>query len=275
MSGGFQQSKAKDSNGNILGMTWPQINSIQNAVLLEDFLVTASAVGGPFCRCSIPGLGSVDNGDIPAPLPLVYVPFMALGFNLKKGANVLIQYDDDDPRYPYLWQTWPIDSTLKPFPIPTQNSPQPASGSNPNLTFPSASTDDYAFNILGNNLIVASNDGYTCTVFIDPASGNTQAYYYSPAGMILFSPQGSVGIQAATKFDIAVGPNLYEFKSDGTFTVTSPSYVSGPLLKMDASGNLLVAGEVTANANLVPTHLSTHKHPSAPTGPPSPPIPGT
>ena len=275
----LQKSKAVDSNGNVLGENYPETNGVQTAVLLEDFLITAAAVGGPFCRCSFPDLGMIDSGSTPSPIPLVYVPFLALGYSLQKGDTILVKFDFDDPRFPYFWYQDPNAAGAVLFPVPTTDAPQPASGgSNPSLTFPSQSTDDYTFNILGNGLIVASNAAYTCIVFTDSGSGNQQAYYFSKTGMILFSPQGSVGIQAATEFDIVVGPNKYVFKSDGTFTVTSQA---GTLLKLDASGNLVIMGkvtaglEVTANSSGVSTTLSAHMHPTAGVGPPSKPIPGT
>jgi phage baseplate assembly protein V len=45
--------------------------------------------------------------------------------------------------------------------------------------------------------------------------------------------------------------------------------------KIDATGNVTADGEVTARATSTNVKLSTHMHPTAATGPPSPPTPGT
>lgn len=78
--------------------------------------------------------------------------------------------------------------------------------------------------------------------------------------------------------------NEFWLKGDGSFVYTdikngkSLEFKDGKL-NVDgdivATGSVSADGEVTANASATPTKLSTHKHPTAGNGPPSPPIPGT
>lgn len=53
---------------------------------------------------------------------------------------------------------------------------------------------------------------------------------------------------------------------------TPDAEIKGPL---KVTGNISANGEVTARATSLNVSLSTHNHPTAPTGPVSPPTPGT
>lgn len=55
-------------------------------------------------------------------------------------------------------------------------------------------------------------------------------------------------------------------KVDGNLEVTG---------SIEADGGMSAGGEVTARAGTAPVSLSTHMHPTAASGPPSPPTPGT
>lgn len=202
---------------------FPELTGVTEFILSEDFLVTAAATGGPFCRGTSEALGWTTKD-----IPLIYVPFMALGYALKKGKKVLVKFSQDDIRYPYLWfqspDAWDSNTTsgyLANFPVPTASAPAPDSSLSPSLVFPDQSESaDYSFNILGNGLIVASNENYTAIVFTDPAGGsNQQAFYFTKDGMTLYSPAGKIGFQGSTMTAV-VGPATLDVDKDGNINVT-------------------------------------------------------
>lgn len=78
----------------------------------------------------------------------------------------------------------------------------------------------------------------------------------------------------STKLALDIDPS-------GNMTVTTPGTVSFNGLTIDANGNLVSPGTVTGQTQVVAgmggnaVHLTTHKHPTAATGAPSAPTPGT
>ena len=169
-------TKAADQYNELTGVTF--------GTLAEDFLVTARIVGKPYCKVKIPNLGWTGDN-----YPLVYVPFLALGFSLKAGDPVGVKFSQDDLRFPYLWTQDPnTEDGATPFPIPAENAPVGSSG---NVVFPSQSTDEYTFNILSSGLITASNGVYDCIRF-----GN-QVQFFSADGMVLYSKDGDIGIKTS------------------------------------------------------------------------------
>ena len=164
-----------------IDLKYPELTGVSEAILLEDFMVTARALGGPYCRAKIPSLGW-NTGRFPA----IYVPFQALTFALKKGDTVLVKFQQDDIRYPYVWFQ-PTTGSSVPYPTPTDDCPQPGTK---DVAFPSQDKHDYSFQVLGNGLIVASNEAYACVRF------GTTAQYFWADGQTMYS-EGNLAFQGA------------------------------------------------------------------------------
>lgn len=117
------------------------------------------------------------------------------------------------------------------------------------------------------------------TVLIDPAgnttfSGATGAAFTAVYGgtTVLIDKSGSVSITGASGSNFTANFNggLIALDSSGNFTIAAPN------VTLDSSGNLSVNGEVKAYANTAGSvGLATHLTPSAPSGNPAPPTPGT
>lgn len=165
-----------------------EYTGVSYGTLAEDFMATAAAVKQPFCRVEIPSLGWSAKSDN---LPLVYVPFQALAFALKKGASVAVKFSQDDLRFPYLWK-YDFDATgATPFPAPTANSPQPSSGA---VAFPPQSVDEYSFQVLAGGLLAASNGTYDCI-----RKGDSVVYFWS-GGISVYAKTGAIGLRTASGY---------------------------------------------------------------------------
>lgn len=223
---------------------YEETTGVCEGVLTEDFMVTARAVGKPYCSVAVPDLGWSDKSG--NPFPLTFVPFQALAYGLKAGDKVRIAFRQNDTRYPYLW------NQETPAPIPEDDSPQPGSSI---VSFPSQSQDEYTFMILGPGLIVASNDTYGCIRFGD------QAQYFSGSGIALYSDNGKIGFHAQTEVDIQVGANVkIKVTAGGALTIEGVTSTT-------LDGDLNVKGEVAAKFGLpAVVHLSTHAHLGVQTG---------
>ncbi len=117
------------------------------------------------------------------------------------------------------------------------------------------------------------------TALIDPAgnttfSGATGASFTAVYGgtTVFIDKSGNVSITGASGSNFTANFNggLIALDSSGNFTIAAPN------VTLDSSGNLSVNGEVKAYANTAGSvGLATHLTPSAPSGNPAPPTPGT
>ena len=117
------------------------------------------------------------------------------------------------------------------------------------------------------------------TALIDPAgnttfSGASGAAFTAVYGgsTVLIDKSGNVSITGASgsSFSATFNGGSLAIDSSGNVTIAAPNAT------LDASGNLSVNGEVKAYANTAGSvGLATHLTPSAPSGNPAPPTPGT
>lgn len=85
---------------------------------------------------------------------------------------------------------------------------------------------------------------------------------------------GEVAIYSHTGDRIVLkNGNIIEIAASSSIEINCPKVtISGDL---SVKGSIASESEVVANSMTLPIHLTTHKHPTAATGSPSPPIPGS
>lgn len=98
------------------------------------------------------------------------------------------------------------------------------------------------------------------------------ALYNQLTGSYVYAKEGGEVVIKASKVSILVGSTTVTIE-DGTVTIdAAETTITGNL---QVNGNISADGEITADAAGSGVTATGHEHPTAATGPPSPPTPGT
>ena len=125
------------------------------------------------------------------------------------------------------------------------------------------------------------NEHVACILDDDAESGVILGAVYSAASQpvitdgkfgVTFSDGSKVEFNPSNGKLVVEAKGTVEIKAAPKVVIDADLEVKG---KIDATGNVTADGEVTARATSTNVKLSTHMHPTAGTGPPSPPTPGT